>query len=444
MTTARSATLQNEDSTHVPSPWHLCVHPRGWIYFFHPVLRILTVDDIRDPAVHDLVMQKAAQYTTDDQDIEIKIFGLSLKPTPFDHLVVNHAHCIASHEFAEVQSKNISALQEPALCRARLHYWNYVSRHPVHFPTPEGALRDAVDALVWYFTDNLIAGSNSTVPFSKTECEELLRLLKHTELYSGASPSKSIFLAWILKEVYSVRIANSYGKYTEKQSKEIRTASAPRQVSVPEQQGIVMSSVRSAIVSVFFFGIPRTYLAHVKAARTYRGRLDNVQQTWDSYIKHLVQEYSNFLLIATVLLSATVSFLAVPNIEQGGLFACVIATLCSLGSIIVGVFCIWSHQNNTTTSASFSYMHNVEHSLGLQVHATLLSLPPVLLVWAIVAFTASIIAYSLQGLGNSSQDPATAWAVVGIFVLILFAVSTLLYSFSVIWTPTRSRFRFRP
>jgi hypothetical protein len=92
----------------------------------------------------------------------------------------------------------------------------------------------------------------------------------------------------------------------------------------------------------------------------------------------------------------------------------------------------------------FSYMHNVEHSLGLQVHAMLLSLPPVLLVWAIVAFTASIIAYSLQGLGNRGQDPATAWAVVGIFVLILFAVSTLLYSFSVIWTPTRSRFRFRP
>jgi hypothetical protein len=98
----------------------------------------------------------------------------------------------------------------------------------------------------------------------------------------------------------SVRIANGYGKYTEKQSKEIRTASAPRQVSAPEQQGIVMSSVRSAIVSVFFFGIPRTYLAHVKAARTYRGRLDNVQQTWDSYIKRLVQEYSNFLLIVSL------------------------------------------------------------------------------------------------------------------------------------------------
>jgi len=37
------------------------------------------------------------------------------------------------------------------VCRARRHYWNYVHRYPVHFPTPEGALGDAVDSLVWYF-----------------------------------------------------------------------------------------------------------------------------------------------------------------------------------------------------------------------------------------------------------------------------------------------------
>jgi hypothetical protein len=61
-----------------------------------------------------------------------------------------------------------------------------------------------------------------------------------------------------------------------------------------------MSSVLSAIVSIFFFGIPRTYLTHVKAARTYRGRLDNVRQSWDAYIKRLVQEYSNFLLIVSL------------------------------------------------------------------------------------------------------------------------------------------------
>lgn len=98
--------------TLVPSPWHLCVHPQGWIYFFHPIFRILTVEDIRDPGVHDLVMQKSSQYATDDdsEELEIKLFGISLIPVPFDHLVVNHARCVASYEFSEVQSKNVSNL----------------------------------------------------------------------------------------------------------------------------------------------------------------------------------------------------------------------------------------------------------------------------------------------------------------------------------------------
>jgi len=61
-----------------------------------------------------------------------------------------------------------------------------------------------------------------------------------------------------------------------------------------------MSLVQSTTIFILFFGIPRTYLNHVKAARTYRGRLDNVQQTWDAYIKRLVQEYSNFLLIVSL------------------------------------------------------------------------------------------------------------------------------------------------
>ena len=59
-------------------------------------------------------MQKSSQYTTDEEDLEIKLFGLSLNPVPFDYLAVNHAHCVASHELAEVQNKNASNLEGQA------------------------------------------------------------------------------------------------------------------------------------------------------------------------------------------------------------------------------------------------------------------------------------------------------------------------------------------
>lgn len=78
-------------------------------------------------------------------------------------------------------------------------------------------------------------------------------------------------------------------------------------------------------------------------------------------------------------------------------------------------------------------MHNAQHNpLGFEGHAMLLSLPPVLLVWAIVAFVASILAYVLQGLDSSVRN-ATPWVVLGVFMLIFISVSTGLYIFSIIW-----------
>jgi hypothetical protein len=89
-------------------------------------------------------------------------------------------------------------------------------------------------------------------------------------------------------------------------------------------------------------------------------------------------------------------------------------------------------------------MHNAQHNpLGFEGHAMLLSLPPVLLVWAIVAFSAAIVAYALQPVhkpGGIEAPPA--WIVLAVFVLILVLVSMGLYTFSIIWkwqSPT-SRF----
>jgi hypothetical protein len=73
-------------------------------------------------------------------------------------------------------------------------YWNYLERHP-HFPLPLTVEQEARDALAWFYlgdpllspigqtsgfdaaSDNLKEGSRSTVPFSKQECEDLLRAI---------------------------------------------------------------------------------------------------------------------------------------------------------------------------------------------------------------------------------------------------------------------------
>jgi len=174
------------------------------------------------------------------------------------------------------------------------------------------------------------------------------------------------------------------------------------------------------------------YLSHVRKSSEYRGRLANVQQNWEHYIERLVREYAHFLLISTVLLSATVGLLSVSDILQPAKTAAIVSALASLGSIIVGVVAIWRHQASTRTADSFTYMYNAQHNyLGYHGHAMILSLPPVLLVWAVVTFTASVLAYAMQDAANSSR--LSAWMIFSLFLIFLILVFAALYTLSGLW-----------
>lgn len=127
------------------------------------------------------------------------------------HLVVNHSLCIASHNPEDVSELKATFLN-PMQCavflvlvstflimilvnRYRRLYWNYLWNHPAHVSLPSRAIEEALDALMWFYvsrflisqtstvltsiqTDNLISGTKSVVPFSKSECNELSSILR--------------------------------------------------------------------------------------------------------------------------------------------------------------------------------------------------------------------------------------------------------------------------
>ncbi|GLB33676.1 hypothetical protein LshimejAT787_0105600 [Lyophyllum shimeji] len=442
---SRSSTLVLPEASceekYSPDMWTLCVHPQGWIYFHSCALKVVTNQDVRDPGICELVTRSTANYPLPDLDDQMEVqllvstdAGQQGMASLF--LVINHKHCVASYDLREVKDENVHLLDPNTLNRRRRLYWNYLWNHPSHVPTPTRAIPDASDALTWYFTDNLISGSRSLAPFSKTECEDLSKVLRQmSESCNDSSVAKTVFLAWLLREVCSFRDSEHYGQYTQKASQALREARKHAPGHSKRRPPPWVMPIVHLVINLFFFGIPSTYYAHVKSSSEYRGRLANVQQNWEKYIERLVREYSHFLLVSTVLLSATVGLLAIPEIHEPARVSATISSLASLGSIIVGVFSIWRHQTNTRTADSFTYMHNAQRNyLGLYGHAMLLSLPPVLLVWAIITFTVSIVAYAVQGF--SGVDPthsSSAWVVIGIFVVLLAAVFAALYTFSIIW-----------
>ncbi|KAI0832557.1 hypothetical protein BC628DRAFT_1414846 [Trametes gibbosa] len=215
-------------------------------------------------------------------------------------------------------------------------------------------------------------------------------------------PAAIAMVGWVLKDVYSFRSADKYGQVTREQHKSYRQSIWQAPELTREPSALTRFVVRCLIHGPFF-GIPQTYLEHVKSASEFRGHLAGLKQSWEAYTLQLVREYSDFILIATVLLSATVGLLTINDIGEACRVAAMLSAFAALGSMTIGVFFVWRHQRNTRMPSSFSYLHNARNNaLGLSGHALLLSLPPVLLVWSIVGFTAATLAYAMQDAARAS------------------------------------------
>jgi hypothetical protein len=125
-------------------------------------------------------------------------------------------------------------------------------------------------------------------------------LVHFTVPCNDTSVSKTVFLAWLLREVCSFRDAEYYGKYTLKTALALRKARSRPSLLSSQQPPPYVIPVVNVIINFLFFGIPWTYFAHVKRSSEYRGRLASVQRNWDNYVERLVREYSHFLLIVSL------------------------------------------------------------------------------------------------------------------------------------------------
>lgn len=86
-----------------------------------------------------------------------------------------------------------------------------------------------------------------------------------------------------------------------------------------------------------------------------------------------------------------------------------------------------------------NYLENIHATFGSETVAVLLSLPLVLLVWAIVTFGVGVVTYTFLGFSqeiSGEQQPlfgVTSWVTLGVSISIACAVIVALYSFWDIW-----------
>lgn len=415
------------------------IHPRGWVYFRSEEYKIVFDEDIRVPEtlerITSICIKENLSLLSGGQEFCIAGFNSNSAL----YLVIDHTQCTARYGF-ELSSATqpIHNIPLSRVLRHRQRYWHFVSQHPTHVSVPQDMLMYTVDIIKSYYFDNLTQGTKSTVPFTKAECEELLRILDvpHYNTSDRNMVSTNMFIAWILRETYSFRRAERYGALTFQQT-EMHRQSTLRPHFVWQSSSRTSRNCLWILINGPLFGIPYSYLENVQRASEFQGRLSSLHQAWQTYTDQLTKEYSDFILVSTVLLSATVGLLSVGNIYQMARVCAIMSAFASLGSITTGVFFVWRHQHNTNLSSShtFAYMNNARKQvLGLPGHSILLSLPAALLMWSLIGFMVALSAYSLQSVTDGSMtDVATTFIIFGVFFLVLCCMFMAVYTFSLMW-----------
>ncbi|KZV87582.1 hypothetical protein EXIGLDRAFT_199985 [Exidia glandulosa HHB12029] len=197
----------------------------------------------------------------------------------------------------------------------------------------------------------------------------------------------------------------------------------------------VMSALRYVVGNLLCLGIPHTYFNRIQ--RVDRTRLDDGVSTenWRSFISGLLKEWQDSNLVATVLVAANVSVLAIPAIDEVTRILALLSVMSSAGSVITGMLFVWRHQSRQGSSAEMGirYFNRAKLRSNSSVPLSfVLSIPIVLLLWGFLGFLAAVSVYAFRG--KDQDDTAGPRFPLGTSVGVIVMVSALAFSGVVAWT----------
>lgn len=381
-------------STHTADPttlgWACHIHPNGWKYFRKDNL----VTDVDVAELHEVENYASIfQSALGEDKYEISV-SKSDEDEALKTLLVNHEMRCASEQKEDIMSADGNA----ECYDRRIAYWEFMCRYPSHRPLPPHALSVARQLLDCYIMDALRRRSESHAPFSLEQSRELLEYLQksdgmqdeRSQMPRGSAssfdiPSKSASLtalvSWIM--LTSARHGDLH-KYGQRSAHDF-----PSQRRKRDHPSYL-------IFSMLCFGAPRSHLHRANFALTtmkLQGRVD----AWAEYLDLLNGELQISVLVATVVLTAAVSFLAVPGMVGLTLVITLLTVAFTLGSIMTGIYLQWQ-----TGKIKFGSITASRAALL----SVFFSIPFALLTWAMILFTAAVLLYSFFGIQMIPDQPS--------------------------------------
>ena len=279
-------------------------------------------------------------------------------------------------------------------------YWAYLETHPAHSDVNPRAVQEAIELLTWHYTDRLLAekkrGEKEYIrvnpPFTPEESHEVLEFIKSVSTDHSLSNSvlKTRTVArvhvrtaeWRLAKLHAVADAVNLEVMSPSERLRRRRAAANPFVGVPLR----------TLASLLGLGIPYLYVDQPDEKVEDRQRL-------------MVADASTNLMSA-LMLGASVSFLAIPDLEDIARLAGVAAAACSLGSLAAGIVRLRLPSFTGGKAGEGTEFEQEPRPSALRTFAR--SLPLVLSAYAGSALVAGLAAYSWRGQVSSSLDDPLA------------------------------------
>ncbi|TFK94846.1 hypothetical protein K466DRAFT_475411 [Polyporus arcularius HHB13444] len=394
--------------------WVEHVLPDSSQYYHHPALRVTTDIDLRNTRHLQRVTEYLEKYVVRETalppphgwELWVKNTG-TLKPE------LKLEQCWVNHQMRVLTSVPPPTISGGGLVLEQFtdddkldmeyRYWCFIEGHPAHVPLAPETKTEAMDALKWSYTDCLLPSSRpAPPPFAPQECQELMNLLRS---FDTASTNTLVVQTRVISRVL-LRIAQ-WRQLSFRPNKPL-----PRDAikGVQRPRTPFYRAVLDFIISCLCLGIPYIFLS-----RSFHQSFDEESGIYNTGPVLMVSACA--CLVAAVILSASVTFLSLPQLDDVPRLAGFLAIAFSASSMVSAVIALLRYKAELDRTIVYLGGEGLMISSSRSI---IFSLPLVFLAWAIAAFMTGITLYSFRGATVTSRvavrhpfEPFTHWAVVG-------------------------------
>ncbi|KZT29536.1 hypothetical protein NEOLEDRAFT_1056631 [Neolentinus lepideus HHB14362 ss-1] len=411
--------------THWPVAPPLTPQARGWVeytlpdgssYYVHANMRVTTDIDLHHPKKLEAVTAYFDQKTAEELALPLAGWEMWLREAhdkgkhgllPIRHWI-NHEAKVLSFSPPPQDGDVTMLFADDDRLDVEYRYWAYMEGHPAHQSLPENAHAEAMDALTWSYTDCLLPSHKSTSPpFEHAECQELMALLRSLENPTERSKTQSVVHTRVVSRIL-MRVAQ-WRQCNFRPNKPLPNDTTKHHHV--ERRIPFRRTFLDFLVSILCLGIP-----YIFTDRSTHRRLDEESNLRSAGPMLMIGACA--CLLAAILLSASVTFLSFPGLDDVARVSAFLTVLCSVASMVSWVISMFRY-NNTELERTVRFVGQ-EGMVVISKRSVVMSLPLVFLAYSLIAFVTGVTIYSFRGFSITNSkiivrhfDEYTKWTVVG-------------------------------